>query len=164
MSIQRLPRVVFNLELVPARGARKELTKKIERHLSKNVGQVRSIGRWIFPVSLLQITLAAGNFAVGIARRRRKGPDYGAWSISIDPVIGRVPGNISSEEQRKCAKDLMLISDAIHALLTEIPGVTRLRWFFEGWNNKTPAVGSPADLPWHLDVPELCGPRNRVDS
>jgi len=60
------------------------------------------------------------------------GPNYGAWSISIDPVVGRVPGNISNEEQRKCARDLMLISEEIHTLFADIPGVTRLRWFFEG--------------------------------
>jgi hypothetical protein len=147
MSIQRLPRVVFNLELLPARGARKELTTRLEQHLSKHLGPVRAIGRWIFPVSLLKVTLAAGFFSVGIARRRRKGPNYGAWSISIDPVIGRVPGNTSIEEQSRYAKDLKLISDEIHTLLANIPEVTRLRWFFEGWDNKTPGVRSPADLP-----------------
>jgi hypothetical protein len=125
------------------------------------LGPVRAIGRWIFPVSLLKITLPAGDFSVGIARRRRKGPNYGTWSISIDPVIGRVPGNISNEEQRKRAKDLMLISEEIHALLADIPGVTGLRWFFEGWDNKTPGVRTPADLPWHVDIPELRGAQNR---
>ena len=161
MSIQRLPRVVFNLELVRARGARNELTRKVEQHLSKHLGAVRAIGRWIFPVSVLEIALATGNFVVGITRRRRKGPNYGAWCISIDPATSRVPGDISNDEQRKAAKDLMLISDVIHALLADIPGVTRLRWFFEGWDNRTPAVRTPAELPWHLDIPELRGPRNR---
>lgn len=153
--------MAFNLELVPARGARKELTRRFERHLSKHLGPVRTIGRWIFPVSVLQITLATGNFSVGITRRRRKGPTYGEWRIFIDPVMGRAPGDISNEEQRKCAKDLMLISGVIHTMLADIPEVTRLRWFFEGWNNKIPGVGTPADLPWHLDVSELRGPRNR---
>lgn len=150
MIIQRYPRVSFNLELLPARGARKELARRFEQHLSKHFGPVRT-RRLLFPIYLLILKLSSGDFAVGIARRRRWGPDYRAWYIAIDPARGNVP----NEEQRKHAKDLILISDEIHALLSGIPEITRLRWYFDGWDNKTPGVRTPAELPWHLDIPEL---------
>ena len=52
------------------------------------------------------------------------------------------------------AGDLLLIADSIHALLTTIPGVARLVWFFQGWDIKIPGARTPAELPWHADAPE----------
>ena len=56
------------------------------------------------------------------------------------------------DEQERYAKDLMVISNEVHAVLAGTPGVTRLRWWFVGWDVSKPGVKSPEELPWHLDV------------
>lgn len=59
-------------------------------------------------------------------------------------------------------KDLMLISDVIHTLLADTPRITQLRWFFEGWDNNTPGVPTPADLPWDVEISEVRDAPNRT--
>jgi hypothetical protein len=160
MSIKRLPRIAFDLDLLPGRfklllepRTRKDLVRRFEQPLSKHFGRVRVVQLLFPPVSVIKLTLNGTDFAVGIGRRRRT-PNRRAWLVAIDPFV---PRNLSNEELRKYAKDLMLISDKVHATATSIPGITRLRWYFEGWDLNTPTVGTPADLPWHVDIPELRG-------
>jgi hypothetical protein len=73
--------------------------------------------------------------------------------MSITPSKFPVPGNGFPEvEQERYAKDLMVISNEVHAVLTRTPGVTRLRWWFLGWDVSKPGVRTPAELPWHAQV------------
>jgi hypothetical protein len=44
--------------------------------------------------------------------------------------------------------ELMQLCREIHAMLTPIPGVSAIRWYFEGLNDQTPAVATPNELPW----------------
>jgi hypothetical protein len=131
-----------------------------ERHLSQHFGQIRSIQRLVLPVSVLLLKLPGGDFTVTIRRVLRK--RFAEWRIGVDPLA--YPGlwkKLPKEEERKYAKDLLLISTEIHALLTSVPGITRVRWFFEGWNLRRPGVRTPAELPWYMDVPELRGAEKR---
>ena len=162
MTVHRLPRAIFNLDGLPARAARRELVGRFVQHLSGSFGPIRVYGVWFVRAVLFRLKLPDEEFAVGLARRRKyTGPDYGAWTVSIDPAVGRVFGDVSNEDQRQYAKDLMQISDEVHSLLTDIPGITRLRWFFKGWDSTIPGVGTPADLPWQFDVPELRNTLNK---
>lgn len=161
-SIQRVPRVGFGLEQQPARRARREIAGMLERHLSKRFGPVRSFRRYFLPVSLLMLNVNGNNFVASIARERLKGQDDGEWCVAVNPLDYPVPKkNLPEDEERKYARDLMLISDEIQTLLTNTPGVTRLRWFFEGWDVDKPGVRDPAELPWHVDVPELRATQGR---
>lgn len=161
MSIQRVPRVGFSLELLPARRAREELTGMFERHLSRRFGPVRTLRRFIFPVSLLTFNLAEGKYVVAINRETRKNRGHGEWYVAIDPLEYPVPmKNLPADEERKYARNLMVISDEIHALLASTPGVTRLRWFFDGWDARKPGVRTPVELPWYVDIPGLRSAEN----
>lgn len=161
MSMRRLPQAVFNLELLPDRRAYKDLTRMFEQHLSKHLGDVSVFGPWLFLGSTLKVELATGDVFVGIARRTRRGPNYRAWWIDISSSFGGAL-DTSSEDETKYAKELRLVSDVIHAMLVDNPGVTQLRWFFKGWDNKTPGVPTPADLPWHaLEIPGVRDAANR---
>jgi len=134
----------------------------LERHLSARFGPVRSSRLNILSVSQLMLTADGNDFLVAFAREKHKGQDDGAWLLTINPIDYPVPRrNLPKGEEGKYSKGLMLISGEIEALLTNTLAVTRQGWFFEGWEAKKPGVRTPAELPWHVDVPELGGAENR---
>lgn len=81
------------------------------------------------------------------------------WEIAINAVRFPAPLKRFPEDQQiKYANDLMVISNEVHAVLTKTVGVTRLRWWFAGWDASKPGVRTPAQLPWRVDASELAGP------
>lgn len=160
MSIHRVPRVQFCLELLPVRRARKELALMFEKHLAKRFGPVRVFKRVFLPVSILTLNIRDSKFVIAVTRERRKKHDN-EWYVSVDPIEYPAPKNLPRELERKYATDMLAISEEMNVLLTGVPGVTRLRWYFEGWDIKKPGVRTPAELPWHVDVPELSGTESR---
>lgn len=160
MSIKRLPRIAFDLDLLPGRfkflrdrRTQMDLVRRFEQPLSKRFGPVRVVSPLVIPISAIVFTLKETDFAVGIGRLRRT-PNRRAWSVAIDPLVSR-RRSLSNEELRKYAKDLRLISDELHRILSGIPEITRLRWYFEGGGDAAaPPARTPADLPWHVEMPE----------
>jgi hypothetical protein len=45
--------------------------------------------------------------------------------------------------------DIMLLCREIHVLLTEIEGISAIRWYFEGPSGQSAAVHTPDELPWN---------------
>lgn len=155
MTLQRVPRVKFGLERPSVRQAHRELLAMLQRHLSDRFGPVETFRVFILPVSLM-LKVDGNKFSVAFGRQRRKARrDYGEWIVAINPAAYPVPKkSLPKHEEKKYSRGLMLISDEIQTLLSNTPGVTRLRWFFEGWDIKKPAVRAPTELPWNTDVPE----------
>jgi hypothetical protein len=165
MSIQRVPRAAFNLKLQSQRRARHELAKMLQQHLMKRFGAVRVFRRFFFPVSVLTLTVNRNVIVVTLRGKPWKRFDENEWYVRVNPLRYPVPiKNLPEDEGRKYERDLMLVSDEIHGLLTHTSGVTRLRWFFQGWDVGRPGVLSPAELPWHVEVPELRAGQNRTTS
>jgi hypothetical protein len=78
------------------------------------------------------------------------------WEIAISPFrFSRPSERFPEDEQDRYAKDLLVISNEIHAVLARTPGVSRLRWWFVGWDVKNPGVPTPAKLPWRIGTPEI---------
>jgi len=151
------PRAMFTLDPLPALGARGKLADMFARRLSDQFAPIQFVRRMIYPVAFQAFKVAEVNYSVGISRRRLRAPCKGEWYISID-YVDAASGitNPTTDEQWAYARDLRLISDEIHAVLSTAPGVTRLRWFFEGWDAKKPGVRTPAELPWQAAFRESC--------
>ena len=163
VSIQRVPRVYFRLELPSARRARRQIMQMLERHLSANFSQVRRFSFNILPVSQLMLIADGNNFIVTLGREKRRGQDDRAWLFTINPLDYPVPiRNLPKHEERKYLKGLMLVSVEIEKFLTNMRSVTRQAWFFEGWEAKKPGVRTPAELPWQVEGPEHSGTENQT--
>lgn len=148
------PRAMFTVDALPALGARGKLADVFARRLSEQFGPIQVIRRVIYPVAFLAFKVGDVDYSVGVTRRHR-GPRKGEWYVLIDPLdAASGVTNPTGDEQRTYARDLRLISDEIHGVLSTAPGVTRLRWFFEGWNVKKPGLQTPSELPWQAGVPE----------
>lgn len=149
------PRAMFTLDLLSACGARGKLADMFAKRLSEQFSPVQVVRRMIYPVSFLLFKVGEIDYSVGITRKRPRGPQKGEWFVRIDPVDAASGiKNSTIDEQRTYARDLRLICDEIHAVLATTPGISRLRWFFEGWDVKKPGVRTPAELPWHADFSE----------
>jgi hypothetical protein len=80
-------------------------------------------------------------------RRSRYGNDE--WILKIGPwrfwgllkfVLGHNLTGFSPERMQLCRE--------IHAMLTSTPGITAVRWYFEGVRSQSAAVATPDELPW----------------
>jgi hypothetical protein len=162
MSIKNAPRVAFGLQLVPKWRARVDLARLMTRKLSKRFGHIWLHLGLFFKASVLVVHLNGEEFFVVVRENKYSGNTVRMWEIAINPSRFPVPGlNFPEDEQRKYTPDLMVLSHEVHAVLARTPGVTRLRWWLVGWDVKTPGVRTPAELPWHRDVPEPSSAESR---
>jgi len=161
-SIKRAPRVAFGLNIVPKWRARFDLARMMRRQLSERFGHILLHPGIIFKLSVLGLKMNGEGFLVGIRENKYPGNTARMWEIAINPSRYPVPTkSFPEDEQERYAKDLMLISNEVHAVLARTPGVTRLRWWFVGWDVGNPGVRTPRELPWHVDVPEQGGAESR---
>lgn len=156
MSINRTPWVGFDLQIVPKWRARIDLARMMARQLSKRFGRVRLSPGFLFRVSVLVVSLNGEKFLIGIRENKHPGNTVRMWEIWASPSrYPRSSDHFPEDEQERYAKDLMVISNEIHAVLARTPGVTRLRWWFAGWDRMKPAVRTPRELPWDKDSAEV---------
>jgi hypothetical protein len=89
---------------------------------------------------------------------RRELPEYQRdWMVLLDPFSGPVWQVLRHDSERGYESEFLAVSNEVHALLGEVPRITRLRWYFKGWDPKKPAVRTPSELPWRMDDAELGG-------
>lgn len=152
MSINRTPCGGFGLQIEPKWRARIDLARMMARQLSKRFGHIRLSLGLFFRVSVLVVNLNGEKFLVGIRENKHPGHTVRIWEIWVSP--SRFPlasDHFPEDEQDRYAKNLMVISNEIHAVLSQTPGVTRLRWWFAGWDRTRPGVRTPRELPWPKD-------------
>lgn len=165
-GLKKAPRAAFGLKMVPKWRGHIDLARWMTRQLSKRFGRILlSHSVDFFRVSGLSINLNGQRFLVGISRHKAPGDTLIMWQIQINPAQFPVPSKrFPKDEQERYARDLLLISQEIHALLIRAPGVAGLRWFFEGWDVEKPGVRTPAELPWHGEGLEPTGAEHRERS
>lgn len=154
MSIKQAPRAGSGLQIVPKWRARIDLARMMTRQLSKRFGDVRLYPGFLFKASVLVVNLDGEKFLLEIRGNKHPGNTARVWEIAVNPSRFPAPAkHFPQDEQEAYAKDLIVISNEVHAVLSRTPGVTRLRWWFVGWDVSKPGVRSPAELPWHAQVP-----------
>lgn len=155
MSKKKVPWAGFGLQIVPKWRARIDFARMMTRQLSKRFGRILLAPGFFFRASVLAVDLNGEKFLIGIRENKSLGNPERMWEIWVGPSRFPVPSDhFPEDEQEKYAKDLMIISNEIHAVLTRTPGVTRLRWWFTGWDVTKPGVRDPRELPWNVDVSE----------
>lgn len=153
---KKAPRVGFGLEIVPKWRARVDLARMMTRQLSKRFGRIPLYPGYFFRNSVLVVTLNGEKFHLLVRQNKYPGNPVRMWEIMINPSrFSVLSERFPEDEQERYAKDLKVISNEVHAVLARTPGITRLRWWFVGWDVNQPGVRTPAELPWRVDAPEL---------
>lgn len=156
MNIKRAPRVGFGLQIVPKWRARVDIARMMAWHLSKRFSRVKLYPGYVLRNSVLVVWLNGDKFVLVVRKEKNSRNEARMWQILINPARFPEPGkHFPEEEQERYAQDLRVISNEVHAVLARATGITRLRWWFVGWDMKQPGVRKPADLPWRVDAPEF---------
>ena len=105
---------------------------------------------------MLVVTLNGEQFQLLVRQNKYPGNAVTMWEIMINPSrFSVLSERFPEDEQERYANDLMIISNEVHAVLARTPGITRLRWWFVGWDVNQTGVRTPAELPWRVDAQEL---------
>lgn len=122
MSMNRTPWVGFGLQIVPKWRVRIDLARMMTRQLSKRFGHIRLSPGYFFRVSVLVVNLNGDKFLVGIRENKHPGNTVRMREIWASPARFPVSSDhFPEEEQDRYAKDLTVISNEIHAVLSQTP-------------------------------------------
>jgi hypothetical protein len=133
---------------------REEIAQMLARRLSDRFGHVQIakfplLQRFLNRVSLLWFEVNGKKLGVFVTPANKRDE----WCVGVDPLKYTEPvRRLLKEDVGKYAEEFMLVSGEIHTLLKNTSGVEGLRWYFEGWDVHTPAVATPAELPWRLEA------------
>lgn len=159
-DIRQAPRVAFGFELHPTLPTRQELAALLKEALSKRFASVQArypLIPHLYRMSMLIVKETDKEVLVTLFRDRfrRDLPEYQReWRILVDRFTGPVWQVLKQDSEKGHENALFAVSKEIHALLVTVPRITRIRWYFKGWDPAQPCVRTPAELPWSATVPE----------
>jgi hypothetical protein len=146
VDLSKTPHVCFKAEFPPAAKADDELPRLLERQLQSRVDSVRVVKSRLLAPWAAVLQTGEKSFSVVLGRSKYAADE---WILIVSPpdtpsllnrLRGRTPPSDASELMATCRK--------IHAVLTVVPNISAVRWYFEGFNNQTTAVATPDELPW----------------
>ena len=145
-NYSKTPHVCFKAEFSSATRADSELPRLVERQLHTRFDSVRVIRTWFLARAGCVVQIGEKSFTVALTRSKF-GDDE--WILLVGPLdTPRLLDRLLRRESLFDASKLMLICREIHTLLTAIPNITAVRWYFEGFRSQTAAVATPDELPW----------------
>lgn len=147
MSYSKTPHACFTVDSASIGRTDDELPRMLTNYLqarfaSAQVKKMPLFGSWAVE---LQVG-PESSFSVMLNRSKYGHDD---WVLLIGALQsaglsgasrGRTPTASSSELVRVCRD--------IHAYLAATPGISAVRWYFEGFRSQTAAVATPDELPW----------------
>jgi hypothetical protein len=159
-DIRQAPRAAFGFELHPTSPTRQALAGILQEGLSKHFGSVQARYPFIprlYRMSMLIVKEDDKEALVTLFRDRfrRDLPKYQReWRVLVDRFTGPVWHVLRHASEKGHENLLFAVSNEIHALLVTVPRITRIRWYFKGWDPAQPCVRTPAELPWPATIPE----------
>lgn len=138
------PNVCFKAQFAPPMRASNELRRLLETHLGARVGLVQR--RWAWFLHPWVADLQAGDRSFTLVLTRNKN-EQDEWIILVGS--NEVPFRwMIGHKAPEYVLQLKLVCREIHALLATTPGITRVRWYFQGSGYPSDAVATPDELSW----------------
>jgi Ca-activated chloride channel family protein len=136
----RTPHVCFKAEGASAPVSGDELAKILEAGLHARFGPIRIKRRWFIAQWIAVLRVGEASFSVHLGSSKDKDHE---WVLLAGPL-----DRDNGQRSRNFASELTLICREIHAALTAVPGISDVRWYFEGLQSQRHAVATPDELPW----------------
>jgi hypothetical protein len=140
VDYSRTPHVCFKAELASAPLSGDGLARILEAGLHARFGPIRIKKRWYMGQWIAGLRVGEAAFSVHLGRSKDKDDEWVLLAGPLDRDRGQRSRNFASE--------LALICREIHAALTAVPGISDVRWYFEGFQSQRHAVATPDALPW----------------
>lgn len=140
----RTPHLCFKLQSSQVEVS--ELSRVLESRLSSRFGSVRAVKIWFSAFWAVALQAEEKSFAVALDRNKYAEDEWVLLAAPLD-----TPALLDRLRKRKPLADppeLRLICNEIHAAITATPGVSAVRWYFEGFNSQGAAVLTPNELSW----------------
>jgi hypothetical protein len=146
MSHENTPHVCFRADLVPPEEVATKLAEILERQFRARFASVDVVKA--ARLASLVITFRTGDKSFSAVLGSSKYED-GEWLMLIGPpstpsLLDRIRGR----REDVGITELMAGCREIHAMLIGIPGLSAIRWYFEGSRTQSAAVETPDELPW----------------
>jgi hypothetical protein len=151
LDYSNTPHACFKVEAGASAGINDEFPPLLENHLHALFDPAQKMKKT--PLGSWAIELEVGQKSFTMLLDRSKYED-GEWVLLVGP--SRTPGLLDLLRGRKpvdYSPELVQVCREIHGALSEIPRITALRWYFEGFHSQTVAVATPDELPWNQPVP-----------
>ena len=146
MSYENTPHLCFRFTAPTSGNVTETLPRLVERQLRHQFDSVQLFNSRFLPPMTAVLTAGGRSFALVLGKSKY---EAGEWVVIVGPSDS--PSLWArSGRQRPAANvaELRRVCDTIHELLSGLPGVSALRWYFEGARNPAPAVATPCELPW----------------
>jgi hypothetical protein len=146
MSHENTPHVCFRADLVPSGSVDTVLPGILERQFRAVFESVNIVS--VGQLASLVVTFQTGEESFSAVLGRSKF-ERDEWLLLVGPPSG--PGlldRIRGHGADVGLQELMTACREIHTILTRIPGISAIRWYFEGSRTQSPAVETPDELPW----------------
>ena len=147
MDYSETPHAYFKFERGSTARVDDDLPQVLAHHLGIRLYSVRVRKTWLFGSWSVALQMGQKSyFRMFVARSKYENDE---WVLLIGPLDipplrellrGRKPVTYSPELVQTCQE--------VHASLIGISGVTRIRWYFEGFHSQSAAVATPDELPW----------------
>lgn len=141
---RKVPHACFKAEFPPPLSALEEISQILERHLCARFGIVKRAPLWRWGHRLVDVKVEQRLVWVAWHRNRFKN---GEWILFVAPDPLR--NLLRTRQPVEYKAELMLVSLDIHALLSSVPGISNVWWYFGGFRRqRRKGVWTPDELPW----------------
>jgi hypothetical protein len=123
-----------------------DLAQILKDRLHAGFGNARLIKRMLLPVSVIIFEARGCSFSVSLTKSRYKTDE---WIALVGHLDNR--SFLDRMFQRKvdqCVTELKQITHELHTILTEMPNISALRWYFQERVSSLTSVATADDLPW----------------
>jgi hypothetical protein len=146
LDYSKTPHVCFKIDRASNYGGSDVLPQALALQLRTRIESIQLKKTPLFGSSTIVMTAGQESFTA-VMDRSKYGNDE--WVLLIAPSSGpRLMSMLRPRKPHAVSSNLVQVCRLIHSSLGEIPGVTAVRWYFEGFRSQSAAVAQPDELPW----------------
>lgn len=142
-----IPHACFYAALRP-RDARVLLLQSLEMRLLAKFSGVRHRRTWLRSGLIIFVQSDTATFVVSLMGSKYANQE---WVLVVVPPTSQKASSSLFPEDSDHNDELMRLCREIHEVLTKIPLLKSIRWYFDGYDSQLVAVSTPDELNWaHL--------------
>ena len=142
MSYENTPHVCFRVTPPTSGDVTDTVPRLIERQLRQQFESVQLLNSRFLPPMTAVLSAEGRSFAMVLGKSKY---EAGEWILIVGPSDSPSQwARLRRQRPVSNVAELRRVCDTIHELLIALPGVSALRWYFEGARNPT----TPRELPW----------------
>ena len=146
MSYENTPHACFKFTAGTSGEVTEPVPRLLERQLRRQFDSVwLANSRFVLPM-VAMLDSGAHSFPLVLGKSKDR---VGEWVLIVGAPEN--PGPLARLRRQKASPnvaEVRRVCTILHELLGGIAGVSGLRWYFEGARAQSPAVATPAELPW----------------